>query len=93
MDHDDRTFSMTFDLIAYKATTRELWQSAAEAWHRWGPTFGSWLGTTELCWRLLYPAASDAILAQGRGSTARAARRVGPTFSCLPRTRPPHPRP
>lgn len=33
-----------FDPIKYKATTREQWQAAAEAWHRWGPTLHSWLG-------------------------------------------------
>jgi hypothetical protein len=27
----------TFDPVAYKATTRQQWQAAAEAWHRWGP--------------------------------------------------------
>ena len=26
-----------FDPVAYKQTTREQWQEAAEAWHRWGP--------------------------------------------------------
>jgi len=34
----------TFDPVAYKETTREQWQAAAEAWHRWGPTLRSWLG-------------------------------------------------
>ena len=34
----------TFDPIKYKATTREQWQTAAEAWHRWGPTLQLWLG-------------------------------------------------
>lgn len=34
----------TFDPIKYKATTREQWQAAAEAWHRWGPTLHQWLG-------------------------------------------------
>ncbi|MCC7368675.1 MAG: class I SAM-dependent methyltransferase [Chloroflexi bacterium] len=35
---------LAFDPIAYKETTREQWQQAAEAWHRWGPTLKSWLG-------------------------------------------------
>ena len=26
------------------ATTRSQWESAAEAWHRWGPFLGEWLG-------------------------------------------------
>jgi hypothetical protein len=34
----------SFDPAAYKATTREQWQQAAEPWHRWGPTLESWLG-------------------------------------------------
>jgi ubiquinone/menaquinone biosynthesis C-methylase UbiE len=34
----------TFDPIQYKATTREQWQTAAEAWHRWGPLLEDWLG-------------------------------------------------
>lgn len=34
----------TFDPIRYKETTRQQWESAAEAWHRWGPTLRSWLG-------------------------------------------------
>ena len=39
----------TFDPVAYKQTTREQWQEAAEAWHRWGPTLEQWLGrATEL---------------------------------------------
>lgn len=28
----------------YKSTTREQWQTAAEAWHRWHPTLKNWLG-------------------------------------------------
>ncbi|MEO6605454.1 MAG: class I SAM-dependent methyltransferase [Aeromicrobium sp.] len=34
----------TFEPVAFKATTRQQWQDAAEAWHRWGPTIGDWLG-------------------------------------------------
>lgn len=38
-----------FDPAAYKETTRQQWDSAAEPWHRWGPTIGAWLGpATEL---------------------------------------------
>jgi hypothetical protein len=33
-----------FDPIKYKETSRQQWQSAAEAWHRWGPTLRAWLG-------------------------------------------------
>ena len=39
----------TFDPVAYKQTTTQQWQEAAEAWHRWGPTLEEWLGeATEL---------------------------------------------
>jgi SAM-dependent methyltransferase len=34
----------TFDPVHYKSTTREQWQTAAEAWHRWGPLLEDWLG-------------------------------------------------
>ncbi len=33
-----------FDAATYKETTRSQWETAAEAWHRWGPTLRSWLG-------------------------------------------------
>ena len=33
-----------FDSHRYKETTREQWQQAAEAWHRWGPALEHWLG-------------------------------------------------
>ena len=29
---------MGFDPIQYKTTTRQQWEDAADAWHRWGPT-------------------------------------------------------
>jgi SAM-dependent methyltransferase len=35
---------MGFDPNQYKITTRQQWEDAAEAWHRWGPTLESWLG-------------------------------------------------
>lgn len=34
----------TFDPTQYKATTRQQWEEAAGAWHRWGPTLEAWLG-------------------------------------------------
>ncbi|MEQ1613666.1 MAG: methyltransferase domain-containing protein [Hyphomicrobiaceae bacterium] len=34
----------TFDPAKYKETTREQWQSAAEAWNDWGPLLRAWLG-------------------------------------------------
>lgn len=33
-----------FDPNQYKETTRAQWDSAAEAWHRWGPLLTAWLG-------------------------------------------------
>ncbi|MBA2726279.1 MAG: methyltransferase domain-containing protein [Actinobacteria bacterium] len=33
-----------FDPVQYKTTTRHQWDSAAEAWDRWGPTLEGWLG-------------------------------------------------
>lgn len=33
-----------FDAVAYKETTRQQWQNAAAAWHRWTPTLQAWLG-------------------------------------------------
>ena len=34
----------SFDPVAFKETTRQQWQNAAEAWHRWTPTLQAWLG-------------------------------------------------
>jgi SAM-dependent methyltransferase len=36
---------VNFDAAAYKETTRQQWQEAAEAWHRWDPFFDEWLGS------------------------------------------------
>jgi len=33
-----------FDPIGYKQTTRQQWERAAEAWHRWGPLLSKRLG-------------------------------------------------
>lgn len=33
-----------FDPVAFKQTTRNQWDSAAEAWDRWGPLLSRWLG-------------------------------------------------
>ena len=35
---------VTFDAQLYKETTREQWQEAADASHRWDPFFEEWLG-------------------------------------------------
>ena len=33
-----------FDAENYKQTTLQQWNTAAEAWHRWGPILSRWLG-------------------------------------------------
>jgi SAM-dependent methyltransferase len=76
-----------FDPVAYKETTREQWQEAAEAWHRWGPTLEQWLGeSTELMLDEAGIGAGTRVLdvAAGAGGQAiAAARRVGPSGSVL----------
>lgn len=77
----------TFDPDRYKATTREQWQRAAEAWDRWMPTLQAWLGPpTELMLDLARIGPGDRVLdiAAGAGEPAMtAARRVGPSGSVL----------
>src|SRR5689334_7380221 len=34
----------TFDPEKFRQTTRAQWETAAEAWDRWGPLVGRWLG-------------------------------------------------
>lgn len=74
---------MTFDPAEYKTTTRQQWDDAAEAWHRWGPLLEIWLGAaTE---RMLDAAdVHDGshvldIAAGAGGQSVIAARRTGPT--------------
>ncbi len=71
----------TFDPAAFKATTRTQWQAAAEAWHRWGPFLGDWLGdATETMLDLARVQTGSRVLdvAAGAGEQSlRAARRVG----------------
>jgi SAM-dependent methyltransferase len=77
----------SFDPVAYKRTTRDQWEVAAEAWHRWAPTLRTWLGpATE---RMLDLAGVDRgcrvlDVAAGAGDqTLQAASRVGPGGSVL----------
>ncbi|MDQ3399007.1 MAG: class I SAM-dependent methyltransferase [Deinococcota bacterium] len=76
-----------FDPIKYKATTREQWQAAAEAWHRWGPTLHEWLGeATELMLEMagIGPGQHVLDVAAGAGEqTIVTGKRVGPTGSVL----------
>ncbi len=74
---------MGFDPIQYKATTRQQWEDAADAWHRWGPTLEEWLGRATD--RMLDAARVEVgssvldVAAGAGGQTIAAARRVGPT--------------
>ncbi|HVU50074.1 MAG TPA: methyltransferase domain-containing protein [Polyangia bacterium] len=76
-----------FDPLAYKRTTREQWDAAAEAWDRWGPTLRAWLGpATERMLDLARVGAGCRVLdvAAGAGDqTLQAASRVGPQGSVL----------
>jgi ubiquinone/menaquinone biosynthesis C-methylase UbiE len=78
---------ITFDPIKYKETTREQWQQAAQAWHRWGPTLHAWLGpATERMLDLARVGAGQRVLdvAAGAGAqTLAIAGRVGPGGSVL----------
>src|SRR5260370_4893691 len=84
---DDRTMATTFDPINYKKTTRDQWQTAAEAWNRWGPVIDQWLGaTTEIMLEMANIHAGSSVLdvaAGSGGQTLATARRVGPSGSVL----------
>jgi len=77
----------TFDPAAYKKTTREQWEGAADAWHNWAPTLRSWLGpATERMLDLARVKSGCRVLdvAAGAGDqTLQAAARVGPGGSVL----------
>jgi SAM-dependent methyltransferase len=77
----------TFDPVAYKETTKQQWQEAAAAWHRWGPTLEAWLGAaTELMLDLARIDAGSRVLdvaAGAGGQTLAAARRAGPDGAVL----------
>lgn len=70
-----------FDAEKFKTTTRAQWQSAADAWHRWGPFIGSWLGeATEAMFEMarVGPGCRVLDVAAGAGEQSlAAARRVG----------------
>ncbi len=71
-----------FDPVKYKETTREQWQEAAGAWHRWGPRLEAWLGeATEVMLEMAGVGPGSRVLdvaAGAGGQTLVAARRVGP---------------
>jgi SAM-dependent methyltransferase len=76
-----------FDAAKYKETTRSQWETASEAWHRWGPTLRSWLGpATEHLLDLAAVASGCRVLdvAAGAGDqTLQTAARVGPGGTVL----------
>ena len=71
-----------FDPIRYKQSTLQQWESAAEAWHRWGSLLSEWLGTaTESMLDMADIGQGSRVLdvAAGAGDqTISVARRVGP---------------
>ncbi len=76
-----------FDPDEYKSTTRDQWQDAAEAWHRWGSLIDRWLGeATDVMLDLAGVDTGADVLdvaAGAGGQTLAAARRVGPDGSVL----------
>src|SRR6478735_5713545 len=81
------TTTTQFDAVKYKNTTRDQWQAAAEAWHRWEPAIEKWLGpvTDEMLTLAGVQTGSHVldVAAGAGGQTIAAARRVGPTGSVL----------
>ena len=76
-----------FDPAAYKRSTTEQWQAAAQAWSAWGPALERWLGqATELMLDLAGVGAGARVLdvaAGAGGQTLAAARRAGPDGAVL----------
>jgi len=72
----------TFDPVRYKETTRQQWEAAADAWHRWGPFLSKWLGpATDLMLdeASIGPGSRVLDVAAGAGQqTLTIARRIGP---------------
>lgn len=71
-----------FDPVKYKNTTREQWQSAAEAWYRWSATLNQWLGpATDKMLQMADISQGNKVLdiAAGAGEQSiTTARKVGP---------------
>jgi SAM-dependent methyltransferase len=77
----------SFDPVKYKETTREQWQSAAQAWNDWGPLLRAWLGpATEIMLDMaaIEPGHRVLDVAAGAGDqTLQTAMRVGPAGRVL----------
>jgi SAM-dependent methyltransferase len=78
---------MAFDAVVYKQTTKQQWEEAAEAWHRWGPTLEEWLGEATVAMldaAGVGPGSRVLDVAGGAGGQAiAAARRTGPSGSVV----------
>ncbi len=85
--NDAKTIPKVFNPTHYKNTTREQWQTAAEAWHRWNPTLKNWLGpATDKMLKMAQVQKGYKILdiAAGAGEQSiTAAEKVGPNGSVL----------
>lgn len=81
------TAPTNFDAKKYKDTTRAQWDSAAEAWDRWGSLLNAWLGpSTETMFDMMGLKSGQSVLdiAAGAGEQSiAAAHRVGPTGMVL----------
>ena len=81
------TVPTKFDPKQYKETTRAQWDSAAEAWDRWGSLLNRWLGqSTETMFDMMGLKSGQTVLdiAAGAGEQSiAAALRVGPTGKVL----------
>lgn len=77
------TYESGFDPVAFKETTRQQWQAAAAAWHRWEPILHDWLGpvtTLMLDLARIGPGARVLDVAAGAGEPSLSAtERVGET--------------
>jgi len=77
------TAKKVFDPIAFKETTRNQWNGAADAWNRWAPLLTRWLGpVTEMMLDMTHVQSGSRVLdvAAGAGDqTLATARRTGPT--------------
>lgn len=76
-----------FDPAKFKETTHEQWQTAAQAWQRWGSVLNNWLGpATEMMLDMANIGEGDHVLdvAAGTGQQSlSAARRTGAKGSVL----------